>query len=139
MGALQGKETTFRAVVPAATLRDPEKKVQEASTPMGTIRSELKRFERRRLRPLFRLFRLGQSRPRIPALIAEGAAPATATPMTEIEELLVAMIRDQVRRGDGARAAAAGTTGSVALDDFVRAMMAGRVEGGPVSPRQGAA
>ena len=68
---------------------------------MGTIRSELKRFERRRLRPLFRRLRLGQNRPRTPALIADGATAAGGPPVTEIEELLVAMIREQVRNDVG--------------------------------------
>ena len=98
---------------------------------MGTIRSELKRFERRRLRPFFRRLRLGQNRPRTPPLIAHGATAAGGPPVTEIEELLVAMIREQVRNDVGPEstaAGAAGATGSASLDAFVRAMLAGRAK-----------
>jgi len=103
---------------------------------MGTIRSELKRFERRRLRPLLRRLRLGQNRSRTPALIADGATAAGVPPVTEIEELLVAMIREQVRNDAGPQstaAGAAGGTGSASLDAFVRAMLAGRPDGDAAS------
>jgi hypothetical protein len=98
---------------------------------MGTIRSELRRFERRRLRPLFRLLRLGRSRPRTPALIADAARVPGGQPVPEIEELLVAMIREEIRRDAPSSAAGAidGLTGSPALDSFVRAMLAMRPAG----------
>jgi len=99
---------------------------------MGTIRSELKRFERRRLRPFFRRLRLGQNRLRTPALIADGATAAGGPTVTEIEELLVAMIREQVRNDVGPQstaASAAGATSSASLDAFVRAMLVGRPDG----------
>ena len=103
---------------------------------MGTIRSELRRFERRRLRPFFRRLRLGQNRPRTPALIADGATAAGGPPVTEIEELLVAMIREQVRNDVGPQSTAAGAAGattSASLDAFVRAMLAGRPDGDAAS------
>jgi hypothetical protein len=103
---------------------------------MGSIRSELKRFERLRLRPFLRRFRLGRNRPRTPTLIDNGAMAAGGPPVAEIEELLVAMIREQVRNDVGPQSTAAGAAGamrSASLDAFVRAMLAGRPDGDTAS------
>lgn len=108
---------------------------------MGTIRSELRRFERRRLRPLFRLLRIGRNRPRTPALIVDAARASGGPPVPEIEELLVAMIREEIRRDTPSSAVGAidALAGSPALDSFVRAMLAMRPAGESLSGAREAA
>lgn len=63
---------------------------------MGSIREELRRFERRRLRPLFRRFK---RRPDAPTI---AAPPSPAVPTgDDQEELLIALARAELRRRSG--------------------------------------
>lgn len=71
------------------------------------IRQELRRFERRRLRPLFRWFRPRrvESHPTAPPARVEPEPPIPA-----VEELLIALVRAELRR----RSSALRDTGSMA-------------------------
>jgi hypothetical protein len=97
---------------------------------MGSIRSELRRFERRRLRPIFHFFKRPRQAPQPAALIASDAAVSDGPPVNEMEQLLVAMIREKMRHAAAPQAAGgtddvADRSGSSGLDAFVRSMLAG--------------
>jgi hypothetical protein len=90
---------------------------------MGSIRDELRRFERRRLRPLFRRFkRRRDDQP--PAILP----PATVVPVgDDHEELLVALVRAELRRRAGGTAGEplplTGTAGGGEAERLVRSLL----------------
>jgi hypothetical protein len=63
---------------------------------MGSIREELRRFERRRLRPLFRRFKRHRDEPAVHV-----QPPPAAAAGDDVEELLVALVRAELRRRAG--------------------------------------
>lgn len=69
---------------------------------MGSIREELRRFERRRLRPLFRRFKRRRDEPS--AAVHQSPAARTGHaghPGDDHEELLIALVRAELRRRSG--------------------------------------
>lgn len=91
---------------------------------MGSIREELRRFERRRLRPLFRRFKRRH----------DDQPPATLPPAADVpvgddhEELLVALVRAELRRRSDGTAGQplplSGTAGAGEAERLVRSLLA---------------
>jgi hypothetical protein len=108
---------------------------------MGSIREELRRFERRRLRPLFRRFK-GRREHQPPAGLQPAADPRMGD---DYEELLVALARAELRRrADGhpadAAVEAAITGGRTEAERLVRSLLgAGRLPATAAAPRSEAA
>ncbi len=107
---------------------------------MGSIRDELRRFERRRLRPLFRRFK--RRRDDQPAAIPLPAADVRVG--DDHEELLVALVRAELRRRTAGGAAEplvlSSTAGGGEAERLVRSLLA--CGGGPAAgaePRSEAA
>lgn len=108
---------------------------------MGSIREELRRFERRRLRPLFRRFKRHRE-----DRSAAGLQPATDQRVgDDHEELLVALARAELRRrADGhpadAAVEAAIAGGRTEAERLVRSLIgAGRLQATAAAPRSEAA
>lgn len=108
---------------------------------MGSIRDELRRFERRRLRPLFRRFK---NRPadRQPS----GHPPAADVPVgDDHDELLVALARAELRRRAAGHAAdpvveLATAGGRTEAERLVRSLLgAGGLASAAAEPRSEAA
>jgi len=107
---------------------------------MGSIRDELRRFERRRLRPLFRRFK--KRRDEQPPAILPTAADVRVG--DDHEELLVALVRAELRRrADGAAAEPLPLTGTAGVGEaerLVRSLLeSGGAPASTVQPRSEAA
>ncbi|MFM7242889.1 MAG: hypothetical protein ACKO40_01770 [Planctomycetaceae bacterium] len=91
---------------------------------MGSIREELRRFERRRLRPLFRRFKRRRADP-APACLQPGIDARMAD---DHEELIVALARAELRRRAAGHAAdpvleAATAAGRTEAERLVRSLL----------------
>jgi hypothetical protein len=99
-------------------------RVCQRDVSMGSIRDELRRFERRRLRPLFRRFK--RRRDDQPAAIPLPAADVRVG--DDHEELLVALVRAELRRrtaGDAAEPLALSSAGGGGeAERLVRSLLA---------------
>jgi hypothetical protein len=90
---------------------------------LNAIRKELRRFEKRRLRPVLHMFRRSSSRAASEGF--ETRAESASLGHAAMEQLLVAMLREQVRGATPGTARPAGSDSSD-LDSFVRGMLAVR-------------
>lgn len=99
---------------------------------LNAVRKELRRFEKRRLRPVLHMFRRSSSRI---SAGSETTAQSASLADSALEQLLVAMLREQVRgvKPGIARTARPSGTDPCELDSFVRGMLAARPHDGPDS------